>query len=97
MIKNEINNLRNGVITMGYDSSIEIKKEEIEEVEQVFKKIGFELTSSKPSRFQFFSYRKYIDENCKYKEGTLFGVSKIKGKYYIWGRNWIGCNGGGKK
>ena len=33
-----------------------------------------------------------MDENCKYKEGTLFGVSKIKGKYYIWGRNWIGCN-----
>lgn len=36
--------------------------------------------------FNCFSYRKYIDENCKYKEGTLFGVSKIKGKYYIfWG------------
>ena len=78
---------------MGYDSSIEIKKEEIEEVEQVLKKIGFELASSKSSRFQLFLYRKYIDENCKYKEGTLFGVSKIKGKYYICGRNSIGCTG----
>lgn len=78
---------------MGYGSSIEIKKEEIEEVEQLLKNLGFKLALSKPNRFQLFSYNKYIDDNCKYKEGTLFGVSKRKSNYYIWGRNWGGCTG----
>lgn len=45
MIKNEINNFGNGVIIMGYDSYIEIQKDEIAEVEQILKKIGFELAS----------------------------------------------------
>ena len=86
MIKNEINNLGNGVIIMGYDSYIEIQKDEIAEVEQILKKQDLNLLHLNQLTFNCFSYRKYIDENCKYKEGTLFGVSKIKGKYYIfWG------------
>ena len=76
---------------MGYDSSIEIKKEEIEEVGQLLKKLGFKLASSKSNRFQLFSYHKYIDDNCKYEERTVFGVSKTKSKYYILGKklDWV--------
>jgi len=76
---------------MGFDSSIEINKEEIKEVEDLLVNLGFKKVLDKRNAFQLFSYRKYIDDNFKYKEGTLFGVSTAYKKYYIWGRNWASC------
>mgnify|MGYP003293598704 CR=1 FL=1 len=75
---------------MGYDSYIKIKKSEFSLVKNFFRKENFVFYNFK-NEFQICSFHKFIDDQCKYKEGVLFSISKSKNGYVIWGRNWASC------
>ncbi len=76
---------------MGYDSNIKIKKTEINTVEQLLLNDGFKKFTDSNDKSILSKYHKYIDDQCKYKEGTLFYLLKSKGNYSLCGRNWISC------
>lgn len=78
---------------MGYDSSIIISKEDINKVENILISQGFEKYDRKLPLGQIAVYSKYIDDLCKYKEGTNFIIIKHRGKYSVWGRNSAWCTG----
>lgn len=77
---------------MGYDSRIDIVFSEIPYVESLLQKNGFKKIVDRVDRYQLATYRKYIDDQCKFKEGTLFCIYKSKNTYSVCGRNWASCS-----
>lgn len=78
---------------MGYDSTIRINKEDIPYVKELLISQDFvEMFDEKPSKLYECFFFKYIDDNFKYFEGTSFSVIKMKGKYYLCGRNSASCS-----
>jgi len=76
---------------MGYDSSIKINKSEVTIVDSLLLNIGFKKHDIKKTASFLGSYSKYIDDQCKYREGTFFKIVKVDKKYYVVGRNGAGC------